>query len=176
MSDLSEQQEPKSAGRPTDYNPEVASAILARVMAGESLRSICRDENMPARSTVHLWLAKDKAFSDHYVRACDVRADEVFDEMFEIADDGTNDWMIRGSGEDATEVVNSENVQRSRLRIDTRKWALARMNPKKYGEKIVNEVVGKDGGPIATTSIDAKKLSKAQLEALATINLPPDRS
>lgn len=161
-------------GRPTTYTPDLAAIILARVMAGESLRSICRDEDMPSRSTVHLWLAKDARFSDQYAKACEVRAEELFDEMFEIADDATNDWMIRGSGENATEVVNGENVQRSRLRIDTRKWALARMNPKKYGDRITNEVVGKDGGPIATTQIDAKKLSKAQLEALATIRIPAD--
>ena len=150
-------------------------------MAGESLRSICRDETMPARSTVHLWLAKDVAFSDHYARACDVRAEEVFDEMFEIADDATNDYMLQASkdagDEDGVSLkagFNGENVQRSRLRIDTRKWALARMNPKKYGDKITNEVVGKDGGPIASVQIDAKKLSKAQLEALATIRIPTD--
>lgn len=171
----------KPIGRPTDFTAELASIILARVMAGESLRNICRDEMMPARSTVHLWLAKDKAFSDHYARACDVRAEEVFDEMFEIADDATNDYMLQASkdagDEDGMSLkagFNSENVQRSRLRIDTRKWALSRMNPKKYGEKIVNEVVGKDGGPIVSTQIDAKKLSKKQLEALATINIPTD--
>jgi hypothetical protein len=161
-------------GRPTTYAPEIAETILIGVMAGRSLRDICRGGDMPARSTVHLWLAKNKPFSDQYARACEIRAEELFDEMFEIADDATNDWMIRGSGENATEVVNSENVQRSRLRIDTRKWALARMNPKKYGDRITNEVVGKDGGPIATTQIDAKKLSKAQLEALATIHIPAD--
>jgi hypothetical protein len=161
-------------GRPTTFTQELATTIVARIMGGESLRAICRDELMPARSTVHLWLATNESFSDQYARACEIRAEELFDEMFEIADDGTNDWMIRGSGENATEVVNGENVQRSRLRIDTRKWALARMNPKKFGDKITNEVVGKDGGPIATTSIDAKKLSKAQLEALATIRLPTD--
>lgn len=162
------------SGRPTKFTQDLATKILARVMAGESLRSVCRDEDMPARSTVHLWLAKDLSFSDQYARACDIRAEDLFDEMFEIADDATNDWMMRGSGENATEVVNGENVQRSRLRIDTRKWALARMNPKKYGDKITNEVVGKDGGPIATTQIDAKKLSKKQLEALATIRIPAD--
>lgn len=42
-------------------------------------------------------------------------------------------------------------------------------------DKIESEVVGKDGGPIATTQIDAKKLNKKQLEALATIRIPTDR-
>jgi hypothetical protein len=159
-------------GRPTTYTSELAAIILARAMAGESLRGICRDESMPARSTVHLWLAKDAAFSDQYARACEVRAEELFDEMFEIADDATNDFMAQG--EDGAWRVNGENVQRSRLRIDTRKWALARMNPKKYGDKITNEVVGKDGGPIASVQIDPKKLTKKQLEALASIRIPAD--
>ncbi len=163
-------------GRPTTFSQETANKILVRVMAGESLRSICRDEAMPARSTVHLWLASRADFSDQYARACDVRADEVFDEMFEIADDATNDWMERKGEDDACGwQVNGDAVQRSRLRIDTRKWALARMNPKKYGDKITNEVVGAGGGPVQTVQIDAKKLSKAQLEALATITIPAHR-
>lgn len=174
--DLSQQ-----TGRPTLYSQELATIILAKVMAGESLRSICRDEEMPSRSTVHLWLAKSKAFSDQYARACEIRAEELFDEMFEIADDATNDYMLQASkdagDEDGVSLkagFNSENVQRSRLRIDTRKWALARMNPKKYGDKITNEVVGKDGGPITTAAIDTKKLTKEQLAALATIRIPTD--
>lgn len=56
----------------------------------------------------------------------------MFEDMFDIADDGTNDWVKR----DGADVLNSEHVQRSRLRIDTRKWALARMSPRKYGDKI----------------------------------------
>lgn len=168
-------EEASKNGRPTLFTPEIAADITVRIMAGESLRSICRDEAMPARSTVHLWIATNESFSDQYARACDIRAEEMFDEMFEIADDGTNDWMLRGSGEDAIEVTNHENIQRSRLRIDTRKWALSKMNPKKYGEKITNEVVGKDGGPITTAAIDTKKLTKAQIESLATIRLPTDR-
>ena len=166
--------EPSQSGRPTTYTVEVATIITTRIMGGESLRAVCRDEAMPARSTVHLWIAMNKAFSDQYARACEIRAEEMFDEMFDIADNSANDYMLRGSGEDATEVVNSEAIQRSRLRIDTRKWALSKMNPKKYGEKITQEVVGKDGGPIATTQIDAKKLNKAQLEALASIRIPAD--
>ena len=147
---------PAKNGRPTIFTPELAATITTRLMAGESLRSICRDPSMPARSSVHLWIATNESFSDQYAKACDVRADHLFDEMFDIADDLTGD------------------TNRDRLRVDTRKWALSKMNPKRYGEKITNEVVGKDGGPIATTSIDSKKLSKAQLEALATIRLPTD--
>ena len=142
-------------GRPSKFTEEVATTILARVMAGESLRSVCRDEAMPARSTVHLWLAANPSFSDQYVRACDVRADEVFDEMFDIADDARNDWMCRNHGEDDPGwVVNGEHVQRSRLRIDARKWALARMNPKKYGEKTT--LAGDAESPVQVAVIERR--------------------
>lgn len=166
----------KSTGRPSIRSDEVVQKILARMASGDSLRRACFEDEMPAPSTFLLWVSQDKALSEQYDRVREVRADGMFEEMLDIADDGTNDWMLRGHGDnDPGWVANGENIQRSRLRVDTRKWALARMNPKKFGEKITNEVVGKDGGPIATTTIDAKKLTKEQLAALATINLPPDR-
>ena len=125
--------EPNKLGRPEACTPEI---IIYRVMEGESLRSISFDPDMPSRSTIHKALSEDDAFSDKYARACEIRADLIFDEMFEIADDGSNDWMEITVGEHTKEVVNHEHVSRSKLRIDTRKWALARMSPRKYGEKL----------------------------------------
>jgi hypothetical protein len=110
--------------------------ILERIMAGRSLKQICEAEDTPARSTVHKWMADDPALSDRYARACEIRAEVVFDELFEIADDARNDWMERRGEDDAGWVANGEHIQRSRLRIDARKWALAKMQPKKYGDKL----------------------------------------
>lgn len=171
---MADQQDAKT-GRPSIRTDEVVQEILARMAGGDSLRRACFEERMPAPSTFLLWVSQDKALSEQYDRVREVRADGMFEEMLDIADDGTNDWMLRGRGEnDPGWVANGENIQRSRLRVDTRKWALARMNPKKYGEKITNEVVGKDGGPITTATIDTKKLTKEQLAALATIRIPTD--
>lgn len=121
------------------YSAEVVAAICARLVEGESLRSVCRDDAMPALSTVFAWLADpDKAdFLKAYNLATAARADAIFEETFEIADEASNDWM-RKKGDDAGEgwTLNGEHVQRSRLRIDQRKWALARMNPKKYGDRV----------------------------------------
>ena len=69
------------------------------------------------------------------------RADAMFEDMIDIADDGRNDYIVNGDGE---ERFNTEHVQRSRLRLDTRKWMLSKMLPKKYGDKITDEVIGND--------------------------------
>lgn len=65
------------------------------------------------------------------------------DELLEIADDGSNDWMEKtvGSGETIT-VVDHEHVQRSRLRVDTRKWYLSKLAPKRYSEKLATDDTG----------------------------------
>jgi hypothetical protein len=57
----------------------------------------------------------------------------MFEELLEIADDGSNDWTIRtNKSGDEYEVANTEVVQRSRLRIDVRKWYLSKVLPKKF--------------------------------------------
>lgn len=120
-------------------------------MGGESLRSVCRDDAMPSRETVYQWLSKHEAFADQYAKACDVRADQMFDEIFEIADDGTNDF----TEQDGEARVNGEHIQRSRLRIDARKWALSKMMPKKYGDKLD---LNHSGGVTVTLERDAEDL------------------
>lgn len=141
--------------RPTKFTGPLGAKICKRICDGESLRSVCRDEKMPSRSTVHEWiilgLAEDakpnlRAFSDQYEKAITVRAENMFDEMEEIADDGSNDWMTRtGRDGEEYEVVNHEHVQRSRLRVDTRKWKLSKMFPKKFGDRNIVSTEDKDG-------------------------------
>lgn len=92
---------------------------------------------MPVISTVMLWLLDEnkKGFSEQYEKACNARAELMFEELLEIADDGTNDWMEKESKDGEIIVLNSEHIQRSRLRVDTRKWFLSKIMPKKFGEK-----------------------------------------
>lgn len=125
------------AGRPTDYTEELAAKILSRLATGESMRTICLDEDMPARSSIFLWMSKYPAFSDQYAKAKQEAAEALAEEMFGIADDGQNDYMerINDEGEVTGYQVNGEAIQRSRLRVDVRKWYLSKIVPKKYGEK-----------------------------------------
>jgi hypothetical protein len=140
-----------SGGRPSDYGPEIAALICSRLSAGESLREICRDENMPARSAVFSWLSKHEEFADQYARARGAQAEHWADEILDIADDGLNDWVAR-KGDDGETIgwkENGEAIQRSKLRVDTRKWLLSKLLPKKYGERIAQELSGPEGKPIS---------------------------
>lgn len=139
-------------GRPSDFTQELADIICERIADGESLRSICAEEGMPAKSSVFKWLGLHSAFADQYARARETQADALFDEILEISDNGRNDWMERqddngGSGWQ----LNGEHLQRSRLRVDARKWMAGKLRPKKYGEKVTQEHTGENGGPLVVT-------------------------
>lgn len=129
--------ESRPLGRPSDYAPEICAEICGKIAEGMTIREIGALENMPAPSTIFLWLSKHAEFSEQYARAKESQADYMADEILEIADDGTNDWYERQLRDGKTEtVVDSEHINRSRLRVDTRKWLMSKMMPKKYGDKV----------------------------------------
>lgn len=92
---------------------------------------------IPAMSTWASWVNSDDKESKQYARtytsAIELRAEKHFDEIFEIADDVGNDVILN---EDGFPVENHKVIQRDRLRVDARKWALSKMFPKKFGDKI----------------------------------------
>lgn len=85
---------------------------------GESLRTVCKLKSMPSCSTVFLWLANNPAFSEQYEKAVAARTDAHIEDILDIADN------------------TKEEVQRSRLRIDARKWVASKLKPRKYGDKL----------------------------------------
>ncbi len=133
-------------GRPTIYTPELADAICERLAEGTSLRTVCKADDMPAAATVFRWLRTNESFREQYTRAKDESADALVEEMTDIADDGHNDWMEVHHGEDVVWKANGEAIQRSRLRVETRKWIASKLKPKRYGEKTL--LTGEDGGPV----------------------------
>jgi hypothetical protein len=108
---------------------------------------------MPHVSTVYRWIAANDTFRDMYARAREDQADTLADQIIDISDDSTNDFVDAGVGENAdgspiATSFNSEHVQRAKLRVDARKWVAAKLKPKKYGDKLSTEHTGADGGPI----------------------------
>lgn len=130
-------------GRPTKYTEALAKEICERLADGESLSGICNDEHMPDEKSVRTWALDNRdGFSPRYVRARELGYLKMADELIEIADDARNDWMDKKQKGGTIRVVDEECVKRSVLRVDTRKWVLAKMLPKVFGEKITSEVTG----------------------------------
>lgn len=139
MTDQPQEAVRSAGGRPSIYSPDLAAAICERLVTGESLRAICRDPDMPAISSVFLWMSVHKGFSEQYARARAEQADAKFDELEELA---------------ATATPETASVVK--LQVDTRKWVLSRMAPKKYGDKVQQEVSGPNGGPVVVEAITRK--------------------
>ncbi len=154
--------------RPTLRSEELEDEILGRIIAGESLNAICKEDGKPHITTVLRWLAADDAFAARYARAREMQAENLADQMLEIADDGSNDWMEKRNreGDIVGWTVNGEAVARSKLRLEQRRWYAEKLRPKVYGSKVA---VGgaADMPPIQTTSkLDVSGLTLEQLDAL----------
>ena len=136
------------AGRPSEFSQEIADAICERIAEGDSLRTICFDDGYPDKATVFRWLAKHQTFSDQYARAKEAQTDAFAEEILDIADDASNDFMEVHHGDNEGWRENGEAIRRSQTRIEARKWLMGKMRPKKYGDRVQTEVTGADGGPI----------------------------
>lgn len=139
-------------GRPSEFSQNIADLICMRLAEGESLRSICKEEELPSKATVMRWLRSWPEFRDQYAHAREIQADMLFDEVLEIADNSENDTYLDSDGNERT---NHEVVARAKLRIDARKWMAGKLRPKVYGDKLDLEHSG---------AIDLKNMSDEDLE------------
>lgn len=115
--------------------------ICKKITKGQALRTILKDADMPSSSTFYIWLDSDEIKSKQYARATELRADNIFEDIIDIADDNRKDLL---TDKDGNERTNSDVIQRSRLMVDARKWYLSKLNPKKYGDKIETTLEGGD--------------------------------
>ncbi len=124
--------------------------ILAQMSAGESIRAICRKPGMPHVATVMRNLAADREFSEQYARAMLVRADMKFEELDDI-------------GQKAEETESAVKVAGLRLKADNIKWQLARMNAKKYGDKMA--IGGDPDNPLRVETVVRTIVDPSKREA-----------
>ncbi|MCC6737365.1 MAG: hypothetical protein IT534_14730 [Bauldia sp.] len=109
---------PSMSGGPTLYREPLAEEILARLALGESLRSICRTEGMPAESTIRTWAMEDRrGFAARYARARDLGLDALADVLLAIPDE-------------------APDAASGRLRFEVLRWYLSKLAPKRYGDRI----------------------------------------
>lgn len=118
---------------------ENADIICRFIAEGLSLRQIAKHHlGFSGKSAITEWIRDDPEFAARYARAKEAQADHFAEELLEIADDATNDWVER----EGKTLVDYENINRSKLRVDTRKWLMAKMLPRKYGDRLELEHSG----------------------------------
>ena len=151
-------------GRPSAYAPSIANEICERLSTGQSLSSICEATGMPNISTVFRWLEREASFREIYTSARDNMAHAIFDECLVIADEATGDIDKEGN-------PNNTNVQRAKLRIDTRFRMAGKLNPKVYSDRM--EQLGANPVTINnnTLNIDARALDAGQRDSLRQLLL-----
>jgi hypothetical protein len=121
---MSAEKETKPKLRPTAYTKELGTMIFDRLYR-EGIRSICADPDMPDKVTFCRWLREHKEFAKIYAFACTWRADELCDDIHEIAfeEGGEQVELVRG-GQIVTTSPSAQDLALRRIRINVRKWVI----------------------------------------------------
>ena len=134
------------------YSEEIADELLFRLASSaRSIHRICaEDDDMPAEASFYRWLFRYPDLREKYARAKELQCTAIAEGIRDIAADGRNDWMQRlaFNGGNPSWEINGEAINRSRLRVDTEKWLLSKLLPKKYGDRIEQRVADADGNKL----------------------------
>ena len=143
------------------YDAELAAKVLDLLAQSGSLRRVCRELGVSRNSIIPWVVDNTEGFGDAYARAKEHGIDTLVEETLDIADDGSNDYMETEHGP----ALNSESIQRSKVRVETRRWLAERLAPRRYGLRQGLDVMSSDG----TLQMDdtARSARVAQLVALA---------
>lgn len=133
--------------KPWVKTQELLDKVIEGLSEGQSLRSICEARDMPGAPTILRWVEEDAEFQTRYIAARQACADVYAEQILEIADEGHK---------------THEQVADAKVRIDARKWVAARMNPRRWGNKV--QIGGADDLPPVKTNVNLAELSDAALE------------
>jgi hypothetical protein len=122
------------------YSEEVAEKLFERLRNGETLKVACRDKGMPRAALVRQWAMEDEVFGEKLQRARELGCQAMADEIIDFSDNKSTE---------------PGKVARDRLRVDSRKWLLARILPAIYGDRV--EVAAKAG--IVVVQLDKEDLA-----------------
>lgn len=141
------------------YSEEIAEEICDRLATGEPLAQICRDPHMPDEKTVRNWVVnRADTFGPKYARARDIGYDSIAEGIL-----GYGDSKAECIGPDG--YIDNGEIQRLRLLSDNRRWLLAKLRPKQYGDKVTQEITGEDGSALITrielVAVDPRPREKA---------------
>jgi hypothetical protein len=110
---------------------KILNNIFDAITQGQAVRNAIKKENI-SFSTFYIWLDDDESKSKQYARATEIRAEAMAEDILEICNATGEDIIIDEQGK---QVTNHNVIQRDRLRVDTYKWLMSKMMPKKYSDR-----------------------------------------
>jgi hypothetical protein len=131
--------------RPSKYEnkADICALVFSGMRCGLSAFKACEAASVP-HSTFLEWIRDDEELANSYARAREDLIERIANEVLELSDadvglqpDGKKDWAA---------------VQKHKLQVDTRKWLLSKLAPKKYGDKL--ELTGDPDRPLAIQKIE----------------------
>jgi hypothetical protein len=159
-------------GRPSSFTEEVGERICELLEQGVALTAISRMPDMPHFGTIYRWLEPDyspvpDSFRKAFWRARKIHTHYLVTEALEIADDKSGDTKLVGKMGEEYEVCDTEFVQRSKVRIETRFRVAGLLNKAEFGDKRQVELTGADGQPLKTENINHNMTPREAAEAYA---------
>lgn len=147
----------RGVGRPKfEWTDELEQEILAGIIAGKSIRQIMVEggPKFPSADTIYRHIAADPQFSDKYARARDFQQDTYAEEIIAIIDGWHPDFV-------------GKTLAERQAAVEARKWTMGKVKPKKYNDKIIQEITGADGAPLMPTqNIDVSQLTDEARDSL----------
>ena len=146
-------------GRPKEYNrKEALERFRAEMAKGtRNMEQICQDPGMPCPESIYLWVQEDDELFKIFMRAQELWCLAQREIIIKIADDESRDYYeiehtrtLKDGSQQISKQKQSDNtaVNRDRLRVMARQWAMAKLAPKLFGDKVTTEHTGKDGEPL----------------------------
>ena len=115
-----------------DWTPELESGVLEGIQSGLTLRQVAEKHNI-SDSLILKKAREDEEFCKQYARVIELRTDRDFESLDDDLEEQPQTVSTKFG-----EMIDPAWVQLKRLKIDTKKWALSKRCPKKYGDKITH--------------------------------------
>jgi hypothetical protein len=129
------------------YSYDLSEQICERLSNGETATAICQGKGMPTWGVLQGWIRDKPDFAKRYAKARGAGWEYWADNLIDIADTPCP-GVISTLMEWGTQIKTADMLDHRRLRIETRKWLLAKRKPQTFGEKIEQTHTGPDGGPL----------------------------
>ena len=123
-------------GRPSLYSDKIADTIVEKLSQGQTLTSICKEPNMPTIRTIQYWAAERPNFFAMISRAREAGAEHLIGEL----QDKMVTLVEMSENEDETKLPPKERMEALRLYAGHVQWMTARMNPRRYSERVLAEM------------------------------------